>query len=229
MRSPRLSGWAAIAGAAFGVAITPFMASVWDYGPRVVWEAKSLLTRLVGPTLESWGALSFGGADTPYEVYGKVFVLVYLLMLPIVRYVHALHTESSVSAWESRIWRILWLALITAAVGDGISYWGISVPDPVGDVLWRGGFLVEGLALLVALMSTTAYGVVMLQARLVPIWVSALIAAVIPLGIGTLVGVTDYLPNAFVVPMSIVWAILGAWVLMTQVDQPASSSSLNSA
>jgi hypothetical protein len=224
MRSPRFAGWAAIAGAAIGVAITPFMASVWVFDPMVFWYNTSLLTRLVGPTLASWGALSFGAENTPYEVYGKTFVFVYILMLPIVRYVHVLQSGSPVPKWERRTWRVLWIALITAAVGDGVSYWGISVPDPVGEFLWGGGFMVEILAMLVVLASTTLYGIISMRIRLIPMWASVLLTAIVPIGIGTLAIVTDYVPNAIVVPMSIIWAMLGAWVLTRQVEQPTLAS-----
>jgi hypothetical protein len=226
MRSPRFVGWAAIAGAIIGVAITPFMASVWVYGPFVFWDNTSLLTRLVGPTLESWGALSFGTGDTPtpYEVYGKTFVLVYLLMLPIVRYIHVLQSESPLPKWERRTWRVLWIALITATVGDGVSYWGISVPDPVGEFLWGGGFFFEILAMLVVLASTTLYGIISIRIRRIPMGASVLLTAIFPIGVVTLFFVTDYVPNAFVVPMSIIWAMLGAWVLTRQVEQPTLAS-----
>jgi hypothetical protein len=217
MRSPRFAGWTAITGAAVGIAITPFMAAVWAFEPRVVWDNTLLLTRLVGPTLESWGALSFGSGDAPYEVYGKTFVLVYLLMLPIVRYVHVLQSGSSLPKWEQRTWRILWIGLIAAAVGDGFSYWGISVPGPVGEELWGGGFLIEILALLVVLASTTVYGIISIRIRVVPLWASVLLSAIVPIAVGTLVFVADYVPNGFVVPMSIIWATLGAWVLTRHV------------
>ena len=223
MRSPRFAGWSAIAGAVIGVAITPFMASVW-LGPSVFWDNTPLLTRLVGPTLESWGALSFGTESTPYEVYGKTFFLVYLLMLPIVRYVHLLQEKSSPSKWERKTWRILWIALIAATIGDGVSYWGISVPEPVGEFLWGGGFMVEILAMLVVLGSTTLYGIISMRIRVIPIWVSALLTAIVPIGVGTVISVTDYVPNAVVVPMSIVWALLGGWVLTRHVEPLALAS-----
>jgi hypothetical protein len=229
MRSPRFAGWTAIAGAAIGVAITPFMASVWIYEPSVFWRNTSQLTRLVGPTLESWGALSFGaarvvGAGTvisegfAYEVYGKTFFFVYLLMLPIVRYVHVLQSESALPKWERKTWRILWIALIAAAIGDGVSYWGISLPGLAGEVLWRAGFIVEILAMLVVLGSTTIYGIISMRIRVIPIWVSALLTAVVPIGVGTVISVTNYVPNAVVVPMSIVWALLGGWVLTRHIE-----------
>jgi hypothetical protein len=222
IRSARFAGWASIASAVVGVLVTPFMASVWEYeNPLVVWSRTAPVTRVFGPILESWGALSFGSRDLPYEVYGKSFVLVYVLMLPIVRYVHVLQSTSAASAWERRTWRVLWIALIVAAVGDGVSYWGISLPEPVGDILWVGGFLVEIVAMIVVLVVTTIYGIVSIRIRVIPIWSAVLLTATIPIGVITLAGVVSYVPNAVVVPMSIIWASIGAWVL---VARPATST-----
>ena len=232
MRSYRFAGIAAIAGAVVGILITPFMAAVWAYEPGVVWDDLSLLSKTVGPTLESWGALSFGAAKAiasdgdvssesfAYEVYGKSFFLVYLLMLPIVSYVHDRFRQSADSKWERRTWRVLWVALIVATVGDAVSYWGISLPGPVGDALWGGGFGVEILAMLVVLPATTVYGLVSVRIRVVPLWASLLLAAIIPIGVVTLASVTTYVPNAVVVPMSIIWASIGVWVLTGPRTRP---------
>jgi hypothetical protein len=230
-RSARFAGWTAVAGAIVGIAISPFMAAVWAYQPGVVWDDLSLLTKTVGPTLESWGVLSFGAGktfaadgeilaeSTAYEVYGKAFFLVYLLMLPVVRYVHGLHPEEPRSKWEARTWRVMWVALIVAGVGDAISYWGISLPDPVGHSLWGGGFLVEILAMLVVLGATTLYGIVGLRQRVLPLWASVLLTAIVPIGVLTLAIVTTYVPNAVVVPLSIIWAAIGVWVLAEERRQ----------
>ncbi len=203
IRTGRFAGWASIASAVVGVVVTPFMASVWE-GDGVVWSTTSTVTRLFGPTLESWGALSFGSEGLPYEVYGKFFVFVYLLMLPIVRYVHVLQSPSAASAWERRTWRVLWVSLIVAAVGDGMSYWGISLPEP-GDILWGVGWMVESLTLLVVLVSTTIYGIVSIRIRVIPIWSAVLLTAIIHILWFSLAGLTFYLPNGVVLPMSIVW------------------------
>ena len=217
MRSPRFAGWASIAGAVVGVLVTPFMASVYE-DDSVVWSSTSTVTRVFGPTLESWGALSFGSEGLPYEVYGKFFVFVYVLMLPIVRYVHVLQGTSATSAWEHRTWRVLWVALIVAAVGDMLSYWGISVPGPIGDFLWEGGFPIEMLAILVVLVSTTIYGIVSIGIRVIPEWPALLLTAIIPIVFFSLAFLTFYLPNGVVVPMSIIWASIGAWVLIATPD-----------
>ena len=234
LRSSRFAGWSAIAGAAVGIAITPFMAAVWAYEPGVMWDDLSLLARSVGPTLESWGALTFGAArevasdgtvlseSIAYEVYGKAFFLVYLLLLPIVRNVHVRYQQSSESKWERRTWRVLWVALIVATVADAVSYWGISLPGPLGESLWGGGFGVEILAVLAVLVSTTLYGLVSLRLRVVPLWASIPLAGIIPICVAILSGVTTYVPNGVVVPMSLIWASIGIWVLATPHDQLAS-------
>lgn len=206
--------------------ITPFMASVWEYdNPLVNWSRTAPLTRVFGPILESWGALSFGSRDLPYEVYGKFFVFVYLLMLPIVRYVHALQGTSATRSSERKTWRVLWIALIVAAVGDAVSYWGITLPGTLGDALWRGGFMVEILAILVVLVSTTVYGIVSIRLRVIPVWAAVLLTATIPIGVITLAGLVSYLPNAVSVPMSIIWASIGVWVLVARPATPEAAPS----
>ena len=225
IRSARFAGWASIASAVVGVLVTPFMASVWEYDYFVVWSTtEGLVTRMFGPTLESWGALSFGSGDLPYEVYGKFFVFVYLLMLPIVRYVHVLQSTSTTSTWERRTWRVLWISLIVAAVGDAMSYWGVSLPEP-GDVLRGVGFMVETLTLFVVLAATTAYGIVSIRIRVIPIWSAVLLTAIIPILWFSLAGLTWYIPNGVVVPMSVIWAAIGVWVLATDRSQQAALDS----
>lgn len=220
-RSARFAGWTSVAGAVVGVVVTPFMASVWEYGPLVWWPRTAPVTRLLGPILESWGALSFGSGDLPYEVYGKTFVFVYLLMLPIVRFVHVLQRKSATTGWERRTWRVVWVALIVAAVGDGVSYWGISLPGLVGDALWRGGGGVEFLAMAVVLVSTTIYGIISIRLHVIPLWSAVLLTSTIPIGIVAFNGLVSYMPNAVVVPMSMIWASIGAWVL---VAKPAAAT-----
>ena len=225
IRSARFAGWASIASAVVGVLVTPFMASVWEYDYFVVWSTtEGLVTRVFGPTLESWGALSFGSGDLPYEVYGKFFVFVYLLMLPIVRYAHVLQSTPATSAWERRTWRVLWVSLIVAAVGDAMSYWGLSLPESV-DILGGVGWMVELLTLFVVLGATTVYGIVSIRIRVIPIWSAVLLTAIIPILWFSLAGLTWYLPNGVVVPMSIIWASIGAWVLIARPATPDATPS----
>ena len=87
--------------------------------------------------------------------------------------------------------------------------------------------MVEILAVLVVLGSTTLYGIISMRIRLIPMWASVLLTAIIPIGVATLASVTDYVPNAVVVPMSIIWATLGAWVLTRRVEQSTLASELS--
>ncbi len=116
---------------------------------------------------------------------------------------------------------MLWVALILAAVGDAVSYWGQSLPGQLGSSLWGGGFAAEILAMLVVLASTTVYGIVLIRLRRIPLWSSVLITLTFPIGIATLLAITDYLPNAIVVPMSMIWAAIGVWLLVRPERQRA--------
>lgn len=212
----RFASFSAIAGAALGLLLTPLMAAVWSYDRRFTpWATMTWVERTFGPTLESWGALSFGRSELgPYEVYGKGFFLVYLAMVPIVRLIHERFLRGRSSRWELWTWRLMWASLLVAAAGDFASYWGVSVPGPVGASLWGGGFGVELLAAAVLLVSTTIYGIVSLRLRILPVWASILLIAVIPLAILTLGNVVAYIPNGFAVPLSIIWALIGVWLLL---------------
>ena len=153
-------------------------------------------------------------------MYGKFFVFVYVLMLPIVQYVHVLQGTSVTSAWELRTWRVMWVALAAAAIGDGMSYWGVSLPETIGEFLLGSGFAVEMLSILVVLAAMTIYGVVAIRIRVIPMWSAVLLTAIVPIVLFTLVGLTFYVPNGVVVPMSIIWASIGASVLVTTHPKP---------
>ena len=205
---------AAAAGGVIGLVLTPPMASIWAYDPpSTPWASMNWVERTFGPTLESWGALSFGWSD-PYEVYGKGFFLVYAAMTPIVRLVHQRYrADGGTSRWELRTWRVMWSSLLVCAVADFASYWGISVPGPAGEGLWGAGFLVELIASASLLASTTLYGAISLRVNIVPVWTSLLLAAVIPLAVVMLGIVVDYIPNGYAVPLSTIWAAYGVTLL----------------
>ena len=165
----------AIAGGVIGLVLTPPMASIWAYDPpSTQWESMHWVERTFGPTLESWGALSFGWSEHgAYEVYGKGFFLVYAAMAPIMRLVHQRYrAQGGTSRWELRTWQVMWWSLLVCAAADFASYWGISVPGPLGEVLWGGAFSMELVASLVLLASTTIYGAISLRLHIVPVWAS---------------------------------------------------------
>ncbi len=216
----------AIAGGVIGLVLTPPMASIWAYDPpSTQWESMHWVERTFGPTLESWGALSLGWSEHgAYEVYGKGFFLVYAAMAPIVRLVHQRYrAHGGTSRWELRTWQVMWWSLLVCAAADFASYWGISVPGPLGEVLWGGAFSMELVASLVLLASTTIYGAISLRLHIVPVWASLLLAAAIPIAVVTLAIVVDYIPNGYAVPLSVIWAAYGVTLLLPSRRAPAQS------
>jgi hypothetical protein len=197
------------------------MAAIWAYDPpNTLWATKTWVERTFGPTLESWGALSFGRGELgPYEFYGKGFFLVYLAMVPIVLVVHDRYRAAGgTSRWELWTCRFMVGAVIVAAAGDFATYWGISVPGPVGAVLWSGGFGVELMSDAVLIASTTLYGIISLWLRIVPRWASMLLVAWLPISIYVLGNVVAYIPNGYVVPLSVTWGLVGVWLLVRPTE-----------
>jgi hypothetical protein len=208
--------------------LTPFMASVWAYGDGGSWANDTLIERTVGPSLEAWGLLSFGHRGLPYEVFGKGFFLVYLLMLPALDAARAplghreRHTVVRLSA--QGMYAALWGAL----VGDFASYWGVSIPGPLGEVLWGGGYMVEMVALLVFLVAMAVYGVAAARAGHMTWTVGALLSGAVIAVIPTVVFVTNYFPNGVVLPLSGAWALwavsVGRNTFPVPVDLPNPSA-----
>ena len=75
------------------------------------------------------------------------------------------------------------------------------------------------------LATTTIYGIVSIRLGVIPVWAAGLVTATIPIGIITLAGLVSYVPNAVVVPMSIIWATIGAWVLVARPAIPGATPS----
>ena len=126
--------------------------------------------RAVGPTLESWGLLDFGGEDVPCEVYGKPFFLVYLLMIPAVQVAHSAGARNrergNLDLWS---WRVMFGALIAAGVGDFVAYGGVSLPGLAGEGVSGLGFSVEFFSMPLLLFASTVYGVAAIRATHSPV------------------------------------------------------------
>ncbi len=210
--SPRAIAALACTGVLVGVALTPFMAAVWAYEPGIAWsDSSSLVERAFGPWLESSGLLTFGRQSTPdreglpYEVYGKGFFLVYLLMLPVFRTIRPADQNGRLlvrlAVWA---WRAMYVAIWVAMVCDFVSYWGKSVPGAVGDALWSGAAAIEILTVMMLLLVITlVFAASSLIAKALPVWMAAALIAAIVSVVPVNVFVTGYWPNSFIVPISI--------------------------
>ncbi len=222
----RAAGFGAIAGAVLGIALTPLMASVWAYDDDKPWAEAPRLERSVGPEFESWGLLDFGSGDLPYETYGKPFVLVYLLIVPAMRCVWARPGRRRAPLpFEVWSWRVVFGSLVAAAVGDFIAYWGASLPGVLGDAVSVPGFGIEFLAMPVLLFSSVGYGIALIWSREMPRWIGGMLIATPAVAIATTVLVTDYVPNALVVPVSLIWGIVGVWLAVTSGGASTSDES----
>jgi hypothetical protein len=121
----------------------------------------------------------------------------------------------------------MWSSLLICAVADFTSYWGISIPGPLGEGLWSGGFLIEIIASALLLASTTTYGALSLRLRIVPVWTSLSLVAVIPYAVVMLGIVVEYIPNGYVVPLSATWAAYGVTLLLPSTKALAQSEARN--
>jgi hypothetical protein len=212
-----------------GLVLTPLMAAVWMYEPGVVWSGSTLVERTLGPTLESLGALTFGssgswGDGLAYQVYGKGFFLVYLLMIPIIRIVRPDHIGSKRFLRQTRwIWTVLLVSVCASLAGDFVSYWGKSLPGIAGEWLWGWGFMIEMIGIMGLLLATLAYGTLALFTRLLSRWESTLLILAVVAVVPFSKFVVDYWPNALVVPSSIAWAAIGIcrWTAERGLRPPA--------
>jgi hypothetical protein len=192
------------------------MASVWAFDDEEPWAEATRLERTVGPTLESWGLLDFAGNDLPYETYGKSFVLVYALMVPAMRILPNLPGRRRYAGgFEAWSWRVTFGALIAAGAGDFVAYWGASLPGVLGYIVSAPGFTVEFIAMPILVFASGAYGLAAMLSRGIPRWIAGMLIAAPVTSIATSLLVTNYVPNAVVVPLSVIWGVIGAWLVVT--------------
>lgn len=109
--------------------------------------------------------LTFSDPYAVYELYGRVYNLVYLLILPAVVGLHHPHRATG-SPKETRAFRVLVTGLIATSIGVAGDYW-----------LNGLGFPIEVLGLLAVIVGTTLYGVATLRSGVLPAWSAWLLIA----------------------------------------------------
>lgn len=193
--------------------LTPFMATIWVYNNGyLIWERQPLLVRTIGQWLAEQGAFDFAPEEVVYFSYGRYFFLVYLLLIPTLMALNGRYSNGNKG--QQRWYKILLGALTVAGISDFVSY-GLGI---FSEILWRVGFGVEILALLVIIVATVGYGRSLLQQPLTPHWLGWLliIAAILVPAMFFEKFLTAYWPNSPVLPLVLAWAIVGVYLLFHQ-------------
>jgi hypothetical protein len=140
--------------------------------------------------------LTFDTSVTVYTTYGRVFNVVYLLILPGVVGLHVLQQKAG-GRFERGAFGVLVLGLVTSFVGVAGDYWADGA-----------GWAVELVGLLVLLIGTTLFGISGVRAKQIPIWSAWLL---IISGPGALVAtwLIGHIPSGPTFLFACTWIALG--------------------
>ena len=164
--------------------------------------------------------LTFASPVVVYNVYGRIFDLVYLLFLPAAFGLHHLHQGASfrVEKWG---FRILATGLLATFIGVAGDYWANGA-----------GFFIELLGLLTLAIGATLYGVALLQSKVIPSWCAWLLVACGPVAfvfvpLAGLQSLPTFLyaislgfPEGPTFLFAIAWLIVGYMLLFKQGIRP---------
>jgi hypothetical protein len=181
-------------GGLIAVVLTVPFASAYFIAYPVEGEAPPGWLHSLEPELGS--LLTFAAPETVYTLYGKVFNLVYLLILPAVFGLHHLHRGTN-SPREMRGFRVLVGGLIATSIGVAFDYWADGI-----------GFVITMFGLLAVIVGTTLYGVATLRAGVLPPWSSWLLVAGGP---GAFVGMAlfGHIPSGPTLLFAASWLAVG--------------------
>jgi hypothetical protein len=147
------------------------------------------------PTLRP--LVTFAPSKTVYNLYGRVYELVYLLFLPATVGLHYLHRgqRGRLERWG---YRLLMSGLLLTFAGVAGDYWA----NGLTFMLSLLGFLVLGAG-------TTLYGLVLWRSRMAPRLVDWLFLAGLP---GIFIGfrLIGHIPSGPTLPFALAWLVLGA-------------------
>jgi hypothetical protein len=207
MNMPKWISWAGLAamiGGLTAVLLTPPFASAY-FTAYPGYETPPFWVEPLRPALGN--LLTFAAPRTVYNLYGRLFVLVYLLMLPAVFALHSLHRGANGRAekWGFNLLVAGLLLPIAGVVGD---YWAEGA-----------GFLVEVLGLLILAIGATVYGVAALRIGLLPGKVAWPLALALP-AVFLVMPLIRHIPSGPTFPLAIAWFITGAFLLLVGEKRP---------
>ena len=197
------AGLAAVLGGTLAILLTaPFATAFFiaypgfDVPPFWLQSAKSALHPL----------LTFASPVEVYNIYGRIFDLLYLLFLPAAFGLHHLHqnTGSRIEKWG---FAILVVGLLATFIGVAGDYWMDGI-----------GFPIELLGLLTLNVGATLYGVALLQSKVIPNWCAWLLV-VCGLGIFVIFPLIGHIPSGPTFLFAIGWLIVGYLLLFKQGTQ----------
>jgi len=207
MDIPRWISWtglAAILGGLMAISLTaPF--AIAYFSAYAGYDIPPFWLPLLKPALSSW--LTFASPIEVYNVYGRIFDLVYLLFLPAVFGLHYLHQGAGrrIEKWG---FRLLVVGLLSAFIGVAGDYWADGA-----------GFIIEMLGLLILAIGATVYGVALLRSKVIPSWCAWL---VVVCGPGTVVffSLIGHIPSGPTFLFAISWLIVGCVLLFKKSLRP---------
>jgi hypothetical protein len=198
------AGLAAILGGAMAIILTaPFATAYFsaypgfDVPPFWLQSAKLTLHPL----------LAFASPVEAYNIYGRIFDLVYLLFLPAVFGLHQLHQGAS-SRIEKWGFAILVVGLLATFIGVAGDYWADGA-----------GFPIELLGLLILNIGATLYGIALLRSKVVPSWCAWLLVACGP-GVFIFFLLIGHIPSSPTFLFAITWLMVGYILLFKQGIRP---------
>lgn len=202
----RWAGWAAVVGGLAAIAMTPAFATAYfrAYGGE---SQLPFWFDAVNPVLDP--LLTFAAPDRVYEIYGRLYNLVYLLLLPLVVALHDRHRDSP-SRLEQCGYLLLTGGLVATTVGVAGDYWANEI-----------GFTLELLGLLAMTVGVTTWGVAMVRGRVVPARWAWLMVGCGPGAVATLL-LAGHVPSGPTLSFAIVWFLVGC--LVVSVDTTAATS-----
>lgn len=193
----RWAGVAAIGGGLMAIVLTPPFATAYFLAypgedPLPFWfdAAKPRLEPL----------LTHAAPGTVYEIYGRIYNLVYVLFLPATCVLHQLHIPSA-SRLEGCGFRVVVSGLMLTIVGVAGDYWANGI-----------GFILEVPGLLILGVGMSVYGVALRRSGVLPnscAWMFVLCGPGL-VGFMVLVG---HIPSGPTFPLALTWLAVGAALL----------------
>jgi hypothetical protein len=151
--------------------------------------------------------LSFNQPDAVYETYGRVFSLVYPLLLPVILQLHHLQQRTE-DRWERR-------SFWTVIIGLALTFIGISGDYWLGDALW----IMQLPGLLLLAIGSTMYGVASRRSGRLPAWVYWLLILALPLSALSM-WQANHFPSGPTLPVALAWAGVGVVLTLDKFPAP---------